>query len=188
MVCLEQWLLQMCIRETDDADLNCILFVEGEAFNSDKEANLTMDLFADRSAKPLLSLMAFVEGQPAGHILFTAARLSGVAREVAVSFLAPLAVVPVFQRRGVGGSLIKNGLERLSRSGVDLVFVVGHPQYYPRHGFTPAGKLGFETPYPMPVEHADAWMVRALRPDVIGSVSGKVVCCDTLNKPELWQG
>jgi putative acetyltransferase len=175
----------MYIRETSDADLNDILRVEGAAFDGGKEVEFTRALLVDSTAKPLLSLMAFIDDQPAGHILFTAAHL--VNSEVVVSFLAPLAVVPEFQRRGVGGSLIKDGLERLSRSGVDLVFVVGHPQYYPRHGFTLAGKLGFETPYPMSAEHADAWMVRALRPDVIGSVSGKVVCCDTLNKPELWQ-
>jgi putative acetyltransferase len=147
----------MYIRETGDADLNEILLVEGAAFDSGKEVELT------------------------------AARLVNSPREVAVSFLAPLAVVPKFQRRGVGGSLIKNGLERLVRSGMDLVFVVGHPGYYPRYGFTQAGKLGFESPFPMSVEHADAWMVYALRPDLLGSVTGKVVCCDTLNKPELWQ-
>jgi putative acetyltransferase len=177
----------MYIRETTDADLNGILFVEGAAFDGGQEVEFTRALLADPTAKPLLSLMAFIDDQPAGHILFTAARLVNSPREVAVSFLAPLAVVPMFQRRGVGGSLIKNGLARLSKSGVDLVFVVGHPGYYPRHGFTQAGKLGFETPYPMSAEHAEAWMVHALRPDLLGLVSGKVVCCDTLNKPELWQ-
>jgi putative acetyltransferase len=178
----------MHIRETNAADLNAILLVEREAFDSDKEAKLTKDLLADSTAKPILSLMAFVENQPAGHILFTKANLLGASREVAVSFLAPLAVVPKFQRRGVGGSLVKEGLERLSRSGVELVFVVGHPEYYPRHGFTQAGKLGFETPYPFPEEHADAWMVCELRSGVLGSVSGRVVCCDVLNKPEIWRG
>ena len=178
----------MHVGETGDADLNDTLLVEREAFSSSKEAELTRDLLADPTAKPLLSLMAFVEGEPAGHILFTAARLLGGSREVAVSFLAPLAVVPEFQRRGVGGSLIKEGLERLSKSGVDLVFVVGHPGYYPRHGFVQAGELGFETPFPFPEEHADAWMVCALRPGLIGVVSGRVVCCDVLNKPELWRG
>jgi putative acetyltransferase len=175
----------MYIRETSDADLNDILRVEGAAFDGGDEVEFTMALLVDPSAKPLLSLLAFVDDEPAGYILFTAAHLLN--SEVAVSFLAPLAVIPKFQRRGVGGSLIKDGLERLSRSGVDLVFVVGHPRYYPRYGFTQAGKLGFETPYPMSAEHADAWMVHALRQDLLGSVSGKVVCCDALNKPELWQ-
>jgi len=179
--------LHVYIRETNDADLNDILHVEREAFNSNKEADLTRDLLADPSAKPLLSLMAYVENQPAGHILFTAGRLVNTSKKVTISFLAPLAVVPKCQKQGIGGALIKKGLELLSTASVDLVFVVGHPEYYPRHGFTPAGKLGFETPHPIPEKHADAWMVKALRQGVIGSVSGKVICCDALNKPELWR-
>jgi putative acetyltransferase len=177
----------MYIRETKDADLKDILFVEREAFNSNKEADLTKDMLADPSAKPFISLLAYIEEQPAGHILFTAGHLSNAPKKVSISFLAPLAVIPKFQRQGIGGALIKKGLELLSKSHVDLVFVVGHPEYYPRHGFTPAGKLGFETPYPVLEKHANAWMVQALRPNVIGSVSGKVICCDALNKPELWR-
>ena len=177
----------MYIRETNDADLNDILFVEREAFNSNKEVNLTRDMLADPSAKPLLSLMAYIEEQPVGHILFTAGHLVNTPKKVTISFLAPLAVIPKFQRQGIGGALIKKGLELLSKSHVDLVFVVGHPEYYPRYGFTPAGKLGFETPYPILEKNADAWMVQALRPGIIGSVSGKVICCNALNKPELWR-
>ena len=82
---------------------------------------------------------------------------------------------------------VERGVQLLSKSGVDLVFVLGYPEYYTRHGFTPAGHLGFEAPYPIPDEHADAWMVQALRPDVISSVCGKVMCSDTLNKPEYWR-
>jgi putative acetyltransferase len=179
--------LDMYIRETTDADLNDILFVERAAFNSDKEAQFTKDMLADPTAKPLLSLLAYVEEQPVGHILFTAARLSSPSRKVVVSFLAPLAVIPKFQRKGIGGILIKTGLELLSNSGVDLVFVVGHPEYYPRHGFTSASKLGLAPTHPISERHADAWMVHALRPSVVGFVSGKVICCDVLNKPELWR-
>ncbi len=175
----------MRIRETRDTDLKDIVFVEREAFNSNKEADLTKDMLADPSAKPLISLMAYIEEQPAGHILFTTAHLSNTPCKV--SILAPLAVIPKFQRQGVGGALIKKGLQLLSKANVDLVFVLGHPEYYPRYGFTPAGKLGFEAPYPIPEKHANAWMVQQLRPNVIGSASGKIICCDALNKPEHWR-
>ena len=171
----------MHIRETNDADLNDILYVEREAFNSNKEADLTKDMLADPSSKPLLSLMAYVEDQPVGHILFTKAYLSN-SPNITVSFLAPLAVVPKFQKQGIGSALIRKGLELLSKSSVDLVFVVGHPDYYPRHGFTPAGKLGFDAFCPIPEKDANAWMVKELRPNIIGAVSGKVICCDALNK------
>jgi putative acetyltransferase len=72
----------MCIQETSDADLNGILLVEHVAFDSGKEVELTRDLLADPTAKPFLSLMAFIRGQPVGHILFTAAHL--VNSEIAV--------------------------------------------------------------------------------------------------------
>jgi len=177
----------MNIRETSDADLEQILSVVGEAFNHNKEAGLVDDLLKDPSAKPVLSLLAFVDGQAAGHILFTSAKVSNNPSNLRFSILAPLAVKPPFQKQGVGGALIKKGLQILSDLGVDVVFVLGHPTYYPKYGFTPAGTFGFVAPYPTPEEYADAWMVQALRPDVINCSSGKVTCCDTLNKLEHWR-
>ncbi len=176
----------MQIKETTQADLNDILRVEQAAFNQNNEADLTRDLLSDPSAKPSLSLLAYLEGQAVGHILFTKGYLTNHPA-VAVSLLAPLAVIPKFQRQGIGGSLIKAGLERLSKSGVDLVFVLGHPTYYPIYGFKPATKLGFEATYPIPDKVADAWMVQALKPNIIGNVSGRVVCCNAMNKPEMWR-
>ena len=179
-------MIELIIRETSIADLQDILYVEQEAFRRDSEPQLTKDMLSDQSARPYVSLLAYVDNQPVGHILFTHACLTNYPK-VEVSFLAPLAVVPKFQRHGIGGALIKSGLEILSESGVDLVFVVGHPQYYPRYGFTSASKLGFEPTYSIPKEAADAWMVKELRSGIIGSVSGKVICCDVMNKPEVWR-
>ncbi len=176
----------MHIKETAPADLNDILFVEREAFNSDIETDLTRNLLVDPTAKPILSLLAYVANQPAGHILFTKLNMS-TAPNVSVSLLAPLAVVPKFQRQGIGGALIKKGLELLSKQDAGLVFVLGHPTYYPRYGFTPAGKLGFEAPYPIPEKDANAWMVQALKPNIIGFVYGKLSCSNALNKPEYWR-
>lgn len=174
------------IRETTHADLQDILYVEHEAFKRDSEPKITKEMLSDPSAEPRLSLLAYIENQPVGHILFTRATLTNNPK-IEVSFLAPLAVIPKYQKQGIGGALIKEGLTRLLKAGVDLVFVVGHPQYYPRYGFTPAAKLGFEPTYPIPKEVADAWMVQALHPGIIGSVSGKVICCDVMNKPEVWR-
>lgn len=176
----------MMIRETTDTDLNDILSVERAAFKRDAEVNLTRDLLNDPTAQPLLSLLAYVEAKPAGHILFTKATIEGVSH-IKASFLAPLAVVPEFQKQGIGGSLIKKGLQLQTQSGTDLVFLLGHPTYYPKFGFTPAAKLGFETTYPIPQEFADAWMVAALRPNIIGTVSGRVLGCDVMNRPANWR-
>jgi putative acetyltransferase len=176
----------MHIREATASDLDVVLCVEDQAFGREDVTNLTRDLLNDPSAEPLVSLLAFDDEQAVGHILFTAARLEGE-QQVATSILAPLAVVPDSQKRGIGGKLIERGLQILSEARVDLVFVLGHPGYYPRHGFQPAGRLGFEAPYPIPVKDADAWMLQSLRSGVIGAAGGKVICADALDQPEHWR-
>ncbi|MEM9906528.1 MAG: N-acetyltransferase [Cyanobacteria bacterium P01_D01_bin.44] len=181
------------IQAASESDLEDVLFVERAAFGHDDEADLVRALLKDPSAQPVLSLLVFQDDRAVGHILFTTAHLTAIQTTtspqttISIAILAPLAVVPDVQRQGIGGQLIESGLQLLSKSGIDLVFVLGHPTYYPRHGFQPAGQLGFEAPYPIPAEHADAWMVQALRPNLIGTVAGKVVCADVLNNPEYWR-
>lgn len=177
----------MEIREAGTSDADAVYAVESAAFGHDKEADLVMDLLSDPSAQPLVSLLAFENGEAVGHILFTTVSLEGVGNAPRAAILAPLAVVPAAQKRGVGGKLIEAGLKTLKESGCELVFVLGHPDYYSRHGFSPAGRLGLDAPYPIPEIHADAWMVQGLKPGVIGTVTGKVRCSNALNKPEHWR-
>jgi putative acetyltransferase len=177
----------LIIKKATDPDLNDVLRIETEAFGHSKESNLVNDLLNDDSAKPLLSLLAIDADEAVGHILFTKVRITGNEDALFAMILAPLAILPVAQGKGVGGKLIKDGLRKLSESKVDLVFVLGHPEYYPRFGFKPAGARGFETPYPIPEKDASAWMVQELRPGVIGNFSGKIICADRLNEPEHWR-
>ncbi len=177
----------MRIVRASISDLEDVLFVERAAFGRDDEAELVRSLLMDTSAEPYESLLARDGERPVGHILFTAARLEGASRSASVTILAPLAVVPDAQGRGVGGLLIEEGLRILTESRVDLVFVGGHPDYYPRHGFVPAEPQGFAPPYPIPPEHEEAWMVRELVPGLIGSLHGRVLCADSLDRPEYWR-
>ncbi len=177
---------KMIIREALDTDLESVLFTHRQAFGQEEEAGLVRDLLDDPSAAPFLSLLACMGGRPIGHVLFTRARLEPMA-PLSVSILAPLAVIPQFQRQGVGIKLTEHGLAILTESGTDLVFVLGHPEYYPRFGFEPAGRLGFEATFPIPDKNAAAWMVKALGPGVIGSYQGRVICADKLNEPEFWK-
>jgi putative acetyltransferase len=177
----------MEIREATDSDLNDVLKIEREAFGYDKEAELVNKMLVDPTGQPMLSLLGFDNDRPVGHILFTAVRLKETTDTATASILAPLAIMPDAQNKGVGGKLIKKGLELLSKASVDLVFVLGHPGYYPLYGFEPAGKLGLQAPYPIPEKNADAWMVQALRPGILGKVSGTVACCDALSRPEHWR-
>lgn len=179
----------MFIRESTEKDLPDLLDVEKRAFGEDEGpeiVELINGLLGDLTARPLLSLVALNGKQVVGHILFTKARVSGH-EEIKSAILAPLAVAPDLQNTGIGGRLIAEGLRILSESGVKLVFVLGHPDYYPRHGFRTAGVFGLEAPYPIPEEVAEAWMVQELRAGCVGSIKGKVLCAETLGKPEYWR-
>ena len=177
----------MFFKKATELDLNDVLRIETEAFGHSKESNLVNGLLNDDSAKPLLSLLAIDDDEAIGHILFTKVRITGNEDALSAMILAPLAILPDAQGKGVGGKLIKEGLKQLSESMVDLVFVLGHPEYYPRFGFKPAGARWFEAPYPIPAKDAPAWMVQELRPGIIENFSGKIVCADTLNEPEHWR-
>lgn len=175
------------IRDTAQTDLPGILRIHEQTFGQTEEAALVRAILSDPTAQPTLSLIAEAEGQPLGHILFSRARLGEAPPDLAAAILAPLAVVPEAQGKGIGGALIAAGVARLSAAGTALVFVLGHPGYYRRFGFEAAGRLGLDAPYPIPEEHAGAWMVRALQAGLIGRISGTVACCDALMKPELWR-
>ena len=176
----------MYIREALESDLEAVLAIERAAFGQEEEAELVQSLLDDPSAQPCLSLLAFQDEQPAGHVLFTKARLT-TDPNLSIALLAPLAVVPEFQKQGIGGQRIETGAELLASAGVTLIFLAGYPSYYTRRGFQPASPLGLEPTYPMPESYPDAWMVRELRPGTIASVSGKVLCANAIDKPEYWR-
>jgi predicted N-acetyltransferase YhbS len=177
------------VRKASRADRQAVVDVIVAAFG-DAEGRGIAELFTcllgDPSAQPLLSLVATVNERVVGYVLYTKVRVEDSMRTVSASLLAPLAVRPEFQNSGIGGQLIKDGLKQLEKAGVDLVFVLGHPGYYPKYGFSPAGIRGLKVPYPMAPENSDAWMVQEIRPGVLGRVSGTVACADVLNDPKYW--
>ena len=180
----------MNIRESKESDKPDVFDIHTLAFGQKEGpevAELAKDLFDDRTADPGLSLVAVENNRLIGHIMFTKATLSEHDDSIKVQLLAPLAVRPEFQKKGNGGHLVKEGLKRLKASGTQLVFVLGHPEYYPKFGFVPAGALGFSAPYPIPEENADAWMVLELVPGIIGKVHGQVNCSDAMDHPRNWR-
>lgn len=177
------------IRETNVKDLDNIMLVEERAFGMKKEAELTADLLSDSTASPVLSLLAFDGERAVGHILFTRVYMEKLdPNQPMIHILAPLAVIPEYQSKGIGGKLIIEGIKRLEVMGSEMVFVLGHIGYYDRFDFiVDAAALGYEAPYPIPEEFKEAWMVQSLKSDGFHIPAGKVICSNALDKEEHWR-
>jgi putative acetyltransferase len=173
------------IRATSDSDLQQILNIERQAFNSSEEAELTFALLNDASAQPTSSFLALYDDSPAGHILFTKARIHEHP-SLNAALLAPLAVVPRYQQKGVGSALVTHGLRSLKDQAVNVVFVLGHPSYYPKFGFTPAHNFGFRAPYPIDQKNLDAWMVNTIDGSPVPGFELNVECARSLQEPKYW--
>lgn len=158
---------------------------EGQAEEGQVIASLVAEMLGDPTAEPIYSFVAEQAGAIVAHVLFTAVRIGP--GKAAAQILAPVAVSREYQRSGLGTRLINEALARLQSKAVELVFVLGYPDYYSRFGFAPAGAHGFEAPYPILPKNADAWMVKELQPGAIESTSGTVRCCTALDQPQYWQ-
>jgi putative acetyltransferase len=129
------------IRPAQPSDASGIDAVHQQAFPSDAEARLVALLIG--RGKGCVSLVAEADGQVVGHLLFSPATIESADRPAIEGLgLAPLAVVPTWQRRGVGSTLMGAGMAACRRLGVPFVVLVGHSEYYPRFGFVPAGSYG----------------------------------------------
>lgn len=178
----------MEIRIAKKEETEEVLNTVTKAFGGDKgaeTAGLVKDLLNDSTAEPYYSIIAVNDQGIIGHILFTKVNILP-AKKTSASILAPLAVVPEYQSKGIGGELIKEGLKILKENGVEIVFVLGHPGYYPRLGFKPAGLRVFEAPYPIEDKNSDAWMVQELKDGILANLSGKVKCADALDDQKYW--
>lgn len=126
----------MSVRLELTADRNAVHHLNQAAFGQEDEANLVDELRAGGYAR--LSLVAEDEGQLVGHILFSDLPIHTPGGVVDALALAPMAVLPGYQRRGIGSALVREGLRLAEQRGHRIVVVLGHLDYYPRFGFSPA--------------------------------------------------
>lgn len=156
----------MLIRLEEPKDYAGVYAVNASAFDTTAEAKLVEVL--RREAQPYISLVAEEKGEIVGHILFSPVTLSGHA-DLMIMGLAPVAVRPEKQGKGIGSALIKAGLRGSKELGYGAVIVLGHKGYYPRFGFIPSVKYGIGCEYEVPPE---AFMVIELVPGYLRGAEG----------------
>ena len=134
--------------ETAD-DVSAIRQVNLAAFPTVEEANLVEALRAsDAWIEGLSIVIEDPEGTVVGHALLTRCYVDGAPALA----MAPCAVQPHVQRSGAGSAAIRAGLEAARARGENLVLVLGHAEYYPRFGFTPASAIGIRASFDVPDE------------------------------------
>ncbi len=154
------------IRYADPRDYAAIRQVLLHAFRQDEEANLVERLRADGDA--LVELVEASDIAVQGHVLYSPLAIERGSETVRAAALAPVAVLPGFQSKGIGGGLIQTGNARCAALGLEAVIVLGHADYYPRFGFSAALAESLEAPFSGP-----HFMALELRPGAL-KASGRV--------------
>lgn len=150
-------LREILVRQATDADSEAIRAVHLVAFSTADEANLVERLQRDCDSE--ISLVAHLHGEILGHAMLSRMEVTGDGRAYRALGIGPVAVRPWAQDGGVGRALIRTALAQAETLGVEVVFVLGDPDYYYRFGFTSEAAEPFSSPY------AGSWfMALWLRP------------------------
>lgn len=161
----------MMIRTETPYDYAAIRQVLDAAFGQPEEGDIVDCLRRSPDFIPELALVSEENDQIIACIHFSHLIIHGETKTVSALSLAPVAVLPGRQRRGIGSQLIRAALEEARKRGYTAVLVLGHPEYYPRFGFRRASAWGIQLPFPAPDE---AFMGLELQPGALSDAAGMV--------------
>ena len=168
----------IALREEQAKDIRAIRDVNEIAFGGPAEADVVDKL--RQTCSELLSIVAVDGNEIVGHILFSPVTVESNDGVIRGMGLAPMAVLPKHQRKGVGTALIERGLALLRERAYPFVIVLGHADYYPRYGFVPASRYGLESQWEgIPDE---AFMITVFDRDVLNGVQGVARYRDVFNE------
>jgi len=159
----------LVIRPEIPEDVDSIRHVNQQAFGQEDESKLVEKL--RNNGVLTISLVAVQDNEIIGHIAFSPVKVESERSSFEAIALAPMAVLPAHQRKGIGSQMVRAGLEECRRLGHEVVVLVGHPDYYPRFGFMPAKPGGIDCEFEVPEE---AWMILELRAGALAGRRGTV--------------
>ena len=145
-------------------------------------STLAVNLLSEETTPKTISLVAEADGAVVGHISFSPVAVNNKSWKGYI--LAPLGVKPEYQKRQIGSKLIESGMERLSKTGVHVLFVYGDPKYYGKFGFNADPASGYSPPYEL--QYPFGWQAIILNEGVFPESTVKLSCVDPLKDAELW--
>ena len=143
--------MNIFIRKEEEKDHKNVYEVNKLAFEQENESRLIEKIRAGSNFIPDLSLVADINNRIVGHILFSKIKVIGNSIFETLA-LAPMAVLPEFQKQGIGSNLINRGMEKAKELGFDSIIVLGHKDYYPKFGFRRASKWNIKCCFEVPDE------------------------------------
>lgn len=158
----------MIVRAENEDDFADVQSIHLSAFPEEGESRLVRGL--RQNAQPVISMVAEIDGQLVGHILFSPVTLDSKP-SLQLMGLAPMAVAPSHQRQGIGSALVEAGLAQCRQNRHGAVVVLGHPKYYPKFGFVPSINFGIKSEYDVP---AEAFMIVELQKEYLADCGGTI--------------
>ena len=161
-------------------EIHLCAFSEGE---NQTVSALAVKLLSEELSPGTISLVAEVDGTVVGHIAFSPVTVNSN-KNWRGYILAPLGVKPDYQKHKIGSQLIENGMERLSKMGVNVLFVYGDPEYYGKFGFSADHASGYSPPYEL--EYPFGWQAIILNKGDFTESTVTISCVDPLQDAALW--
>src|SRR5215467_10069265 len=162
----------LTIRGETPEDYSAIHHINTVAFGRPNEADLVNALRQNNALT--ISLVAVQDGRLVGHVALSPVTITSSTATIEALGLAPMAVLPEYQRTGIGSKLVEAGLTACHHTPYGVVVVLGHPHYYPRFGFTPAKSLGIVWEHDVPDE---VFMVQEIQAGALAQTQGMVKYC-----------
>ncbi len=164
----------------DVREIHLCAFPEGE---KQIVSTLAVNLLSEETTPKTISLIAEADGVVVGHIAFSPVTINSN-KSWKGYILAPLGVKPEYQKRQIGSKLIESGIERLSRMGVNVLFVYGDPKYYGKFGFNADLASKYSPPYEL--QYPFGWQAIILNEGVFTESTVIITCVDPLKDAALW--